>query len=476
MLALSMRVIAVISIGEHLITDTCTKATRISICVGGGAVFEVNCFSLQQLVRVIVGCAVILMAPGISVGQTIPQSRTYEQLLIHMQSMQAQIDELSLHPVPHEAHAPAKTSEFPTATLEGLIQADLGYFSQNDVSRAAIGDLQDGGDFRRARIGVHGKAWHSTSYMIEMDYASLTRVAFTDVYVQLDGEYGNIRIGRWRQPFGMSALTSVKELPFIERASTFGFVPFRQSGVGASGTYADEMGTWALSGFRTESDLIGASLGDDGGWGLAGRATGLLLDDKQQNRLAHVGFNYSLIAPPDDSIRFASRPEAFLAEVGVSRIPAFIDTGSVSTELANLFAFEGAVQFGRFIGQAEYFIASMNQIGGPSLGFRGAYGQVIYALNGDPRPYNRKQGVFGRPKVDDAFDCGGSGAWELAARWSWMDLNDANISGGEMTTLTAGVNWHLNRRFKLQFNYINATHAGDDGSSDFFVTRAQVDF
>ncbi len=37
------------------------------------------------------------------------------------------------------------------------------------------------------------------------------------------------------------------------------------------------------------------------------------------------------------------------------------------------------------------------------------------------------------------------GAWEVVARYDNKDLNDAgaSISGGEMDTLTGGVNWHL---------------------------------
>ncbi|MFP6764894.1 MAG: porin, partial [Planctomycetaceae bacterium] len=398
-----------------------------------------------------------------------------------LESLQSQIDALrhvnppgvNAFPAP-QPHSP----EWPTSSLTGLIQTDLGYFQQDAASRAAVGDIQDGADFRRVRVGVKGKVWHSTSYMIEMEYANLNRVAFTDVFLQRDGDHMNIRLGRWRQPFGMAALTSVKELSFIERSSTFGFVPFRQTGLGAFGTWCDEQGTWAVSGFRTESDAIGGSLGDDGGWGLASRTTYLLADDPSQHQLVHMGFDYSLIAPPDDSLRFSSRPEAFLAEVGVSRIPDFVDTGSIATESASLFALEAAFQSGPLHGQSEYFYTTLDSPAGGSIHFQGAYSQLVYSLTGETRPYSRKQGVFTRPAFDNSVDCGGSGAWELAARWSWIDLDDTGIAGGELTTLTAGVNWYLNPHCKLQFNYINAAHdtGGTDAQTNLFVTRAQLDF
>lgn len=107
------------------------------------------------------------------------------------------------------------------------------------------------------------------------------------------------------------------------------------------------------------------------------------------------------------------------------------------------------------------------------------YAQASYALTGERRSYNRKQGVFGRIIPHHNFGAGHWGAWELAARWSWIDLNDANIQGGELTDLTFGVNWYLNRYFKTQFNYIhaflNSPGMGDSGT-DIVAVRAQIDF
>jgi phosphate-selective porin OprO and OprP len=51
----------------------------------------------------------------------------------------------------------------------------------------------------------------------------------------------------------------------------------------------------------------------------------------------------------------------------------------------------------------------------------------------------------------------GIGAWEVAARYSHLNLDDANglIRGGIMDGYTFGINWYLNANLKLQFEYVN---------------------
>ena len=226
------------------------------------------------------------------------ENASHPDVSAELAELRACIDELT-HQQQHRAYSsPLPKRKFPTVGVGGFFQTDVGYITQDAASRAAGGDLQDGSDFRRARIGVKGQAWCATSYNLQVDFASLNRVVFTDVWMQMKRDWGNVRIGRFRQPFGMEAMSGVTDLAFIEYANTFGFYPFRQTGIGAFGTMDEDAGTWFLSGFRAESDGIGASVGDDGGWGLAGRLTFLPYDCESTAQLLHVGFDYALIAPP----------------------------------------------------------------------------------------------------------------------------------------------------------------------------------
>jgi len=50
--------------------------------------------------------------------------------------------------------------------------------------------------------------------------------------------------------------------------------------------------------------------------------------------------------------------------------------------------------------------------------------------------------------------CSSWGAWQVGARYSWTDFNDAGIQGGISHDWTLGVNWFLTSNFKIQANYI----------------------
>lgn len=47
---------------------------------------------------------------------------------------------------------------------------------------------------------------------------------------------------------------------------------------------------------------------------------------------------------------------------------------------------------------------------------------------------------------------GGAGAWEVAPRWSWIDLDDGNVRDNRLTNLSAGLNWYLTANTKFQIN------------------------
>ena len=51
-------------------------------------------------------------------------------------------------------------------------------------------------------------------------------------------------------------------------------------------------------------------------------------------------------------------------------------------------------------------------------------------------------------------DCEGAGAWQVGARFSYLDLNDRAIRGDRVWDWTFGLNWFLNPNMKVQLNYV----------------------
>ena len=73
---------------------------------------------------------------------------------------------------------------------------------------------------------------------------------------------------------------------------------------------------------------------------------------------------------------------------------------------------------------------------------------------------------------------GGFGAFEVAARYSTIDLDDGLVNGGTENNLTIGVNWYLNPQVRFMANYIHVdtnSNAGND-NPDVIQFRGQLDF
>lgn len=369
---------------------------------------------------------------------------------------------------------------YPSVKLTGFFQADVGWASQSNLNQTVVGDMHDGAEFRRARLAATGNAAENVGYMLEMDFAFPGRPSFMDVWGEIRDldVLQNVRFGQYRQPFGLDGLTSVKELTFLERGLPFAFLPFRQIGVMAHGGSEAQDMTWWFSGFRAPVDTFSGNVGDNGGYGLATRVTGVLADDGADS-VVHVGGAYSLIDPSTDTVQFRNQPEFFVSDSVLGATPFFVDTLGISTNTVNLFGGELAATSGSWHAQGEVVYAVVDRKAAGSATFSGASIQSGWILTGEHRPYDRKNGVLGRIVPHENFGHGCSGAWEIAGRWSYLDLNDGGINGGQLHDLTAGLNWYLNRNTKFQLNYVHAflkTAGVGDSDADIVAMRAQVDF
>lgn len=385
----------------------------------------------------------------------------------------------------------APSDRFPTVKINGFLHADLVHFNQSELNRTTVGDLENGADLRRARLVISGDLTEEMDYRLEFDFGTAIPL-FMDNWINFSEVpgLGNLRIGRFREPFGMTELSSIREIPFVERPAIFAFSPFRQTGVGFYDHSADERVTWSFSGYRFPSDNFGGNVGDSGGWGMAGRVTMLALENERDARRIHIGGNYSFNDPSDDVMRFATPPGIQVVEstaghlvAPVDGVPPFVDTGAMAVQHANHFGVEMAGQCENLVVQSEARWVNVEMLDGTSQTFPGAYAHARYLLTGERLPYKRKGGVFGGITPDDEFrfSSGGLGAWELAARWSYIDLNGTGIPGPgrRMHDYSFGVNWYMNRLTRFQFNYIRA-YLDDptlgDSTADIFVARTQFQF
>lgn len=448
-------------------------------------------------------------------------------------------------PVPPKTDIkPAKPEQpaFPSFKLTGFTQLDGGWYRQNPRNIDTVGDAQDGVGFRRARLAVVGKVADQTGYMIEGDFATAGRPSFFDVYVEQNQlpYLGSLRIGQYCQPFSVDAFSGFRNLMFLERSLPFlAMVPFRRVGAMAFSGSEDDMTHWAYGVYRTGGfnnaplgdDRFATDFGDLGGYGFAGRVIHLLNFDEAAPgaNLWHIGASYSFgQLGANDAIGSgtagnAGSPRPFYQarttpEFGplgypenggsfgsaVNGTPNFVDTGRYEADSYQLIGLETLWQRGPWSLQAEFMATIVQSVVGPIF-YDGGYCQVAYRPTGEHREYDRPQGAFKNPipyrdfaSLHKPATICGWGAWEIAARWSIVDLrNPAKLDGhyynaatnaftttgksgnGVLQDVTLGVTWFLNPHFKWQTNWIHAmldNTAKDASIADLFVTRVQLDF
>ncbi|HEX9733645.1 MAG TPA: porin [Thermoanaerobaculia bacterium] len=346
----------------------------------------------------------------------------------------------------------------------GRLELDATFAGAGDAIEAAFGPVTDGTEVRRARPYVAGTLYERVEFKLEYDFASGDAVA-TDLYVGLkDTAIGGVRLGHFKEPFSLEELTSEKYNAFVERSLPSVFNPVRNVGVMAYD--AGERYTWAAGAFR-ESDEFAVSSGS-GVLNLTGRVTGVPVY-RDDAHLLHLGLGVSRKDLGDDLFRFRQRPEAHQA-------PRFVDTGAFAAAQVRLWDLELALVWGAFWAAAELAGAEADAVhlGDPS--FRGSYVQAGWFLTGQHRPYRRGHGDFHRLKLaaSESFGGGGRGAWEVAVRWSTLDLDDAAVAGGELDDVTVGLNWYLNSVTRFMLNVVRSDVAGV-GEADFVLLRVQVE-
>ena len=388
--------------------------------------------------------------------------------------------------------------KLPDYKLTGVFQVDSAYFGQSDEHRALVGDIQDGAGFRRARLSATGNVAENASYTMEFDFAQ-SQNRFVDVWGQVSKTpVGNFRVGRFRQPFGMAELTSVRELPFLERPISFALAPFRQTGIMVFDTAFDEEMTYAFSGFRAQSDTFGNIYGDNGGYGVAERITFLPID-RGDCQLVHIGLAHSFLDPARDQLQFASQDEVFIGQnpnfgpnnlsvLPIVNTPAQVNTGAFNVQNTNLFNAELAASRGNILVQGEYRYDNLNLLTGENVTVHGGYAHVRWVLTGEAIPYNRTGGVFGRVKPDHplSFSKCDYGAFEVAAQISMLDTNplfgQAGVPGvtRRLNSTSLALNWYVYANAKAQFELINASlndpASGLNGVANTAASRVQFDF
>lgn len=312
-----------------------------------------------------------------------------------------------------------------------------GRFEMDFVHIEEDNDFHKGGIYdRRARFGFDATRgpWAAT---VELDVANHEDSEFTDVVLEYDaGEGQRWQFGNFKEYFGMERIGSSSATLFNERAAIDTFAPQRNLGV----QYAryGERGSASL-GLFTDS-IVSNSKKDR--WGLTSRLTySFPLAERQ---LLHIGGSASI--RDMDVIGFSAKP-------GTAATDSVIGTGRFyDADTLWQGGLEAAYAWESLLLEGEYMRSRVERDSNPAVEFDGWYAQAGWMLTGERHSYSpAKEAVFGAitPAKPFSIEKRQWGAWELAARYQAIDLNDANVQGGRMDGYTAGINWYLNGQWRV---------------------------
>ena len=406
----------------------------------------------------------------------------------------------------------------------GRIQTDSVWFTESPAvhPQNQIGELYDGTYFRRVRIQMDGKFnevfEYNFEYALENTQQLMTGLDEMWVGITQVPYLGSARIGHLKVPQGLEGdmVSSSKAMTFMERASfTDAFFNNFAPGVWAGNSVLDQNMTWATMFYRTERGSNGADFGD-GEYAATGRMTFLPLYENNGRCLVHLGTASTWRAAELQgnelsgarSITLAARPELRDAQGDFgsnSALPGdatrMVTTGALACTNAYVNSAEVLAIMGPLSFQGEWALTTLTDVvsGGTTQNrsFNGGYAQVSYFLTGENRTYDRRLGRLGTIAVtpdenfwavrdEDGTINHGLGAWELAARYSYLNLNDGPVEGGVMQGLTFGLNWYLSPNLKFQFDYVDnsrwhrntpgATVGNNPGVVEGFGIRCQAFF
>jgi phosphate-selective porin OprO/OprP len=160
-----------------------------------------------------------------------------------------------------------------------------------------------------------------------------------------------------------------------------------------------------------------------------------------------------------------------------------VSTGPIAAKAGSLWGVESVANFRSIYFQGEYYHFNIDRdlrcltcITAANPDFSGWYVQASWILTGETKAYqpivmNNNMATFANPRVTQPVSLDGRqwGVWEIAARYSDLDLNwneglpgtsctgplTGCVRGGEEKIVTLGLNWYLSNNIRLMFDYLH---------------------
>jgi phosphate-selective porin OprO and OprP len=378
--------------------------------------------------------------------------------------------------------------------LRGNVSVDDRYFSDAYTPQTADTWL-----IRRLRPTLEGTLDGNIDYRIMPDFAQGKTI--------LQDGWGDIRFepwlvfqfGKFKAPVGLERLQLEQFARFIEPSLTADLLPYRDLGFKVGGSVGKGVLTYDLGTFDGTLDAgstDGNSVPDfdsTGKFTWEGRLFARPFLPTNLAAARGLGFGVAETYVKDSGVNTASTTTSLLA--------SYKTTGQQS-----MFSYRGDTVSGggfnnatiaqgierRVVPQFYYYFRSVGLLGEyveeaqqvqrnlsanseqlATLHNSAWQLQAAWFLTGEDEAYDRAS-----PRSDFQFDRGGTGAWELVARYHVLSFDPLAFAGGNNSfanpatapraarAIGTGANWYLDRNFKIQLDYeVTRFEGGETGGN-----------
>ena len=341
-----------------------------------------------------------------------------------------------------------------------------GYWQGDLLAFENAPELQPGFHWRAGRTAVGAllyKAWQ-----IDVSYDFSDSLLYDAYVTYIASSTFTILGGQFNPVFGLANTTDTPNIDFLELPlSVIVFSPNYLPGV-QLGIFKDPVTIYA----SIFGPALGSTVHGKDPWGEIVSVTYVPIHAVR--RLVYFslsGWNQS--TDSDHTAAFAPFPELWPRNNG-----SIIDTGNmIDVNYFTVLDAATAVMYGSFGIQSEYIETWVNRAQNrPTLRFEGYYVTANYFLTGESREYNfRQAGFIGITPIQSKY-----GAWEVAARFSHLSLQNRDILGGRESNISAELSWYPLQYVKIMLNYIRSmarpNSNGVNQDSNLYGFRAQLTF
>lgn len=341
-----------------------------------------------------------------------------------------------------------------TFDLGGRMEVDYSYYDDDFTH------FESDYDVRRFRFGLFTKFNDKFSAYFQTDFSDsirtrkgATQAAWLRYRLNKRNEF---YIGKMEMPFSLESVSNSKYHFFMERSIASALTERYATGL----TYIHYGKDWNMRIGAFGDDHF--DLGSSSSYGKAATA-------KFGKKINAIGGRMYLGASmqyrePETVQKFRTLPESHTFNARL------LDTGELYfVQAIEKYGIEAMWKNNKWTVQSEYIKNKFKREFGSDLNYKSGYLIVSRIFNGKRR-FSFRKGEWTSTKVNKYR------TWEIAARYSFLDLRADDLNAGFEENYSLGVNYYLSSKNRIMFNYIQAHAKPNSFSVDETLKIYQVRF